>query len=271
MKKIIFLDVDGTLLDSSGHVPASAKEALHRTKELGNEIVLCTGRSKCQIMDELQRIGFSGMVGCAGAYVERLGTQIVHHTVSREQNRKMSRLCEKNHILLFSQCKDGVFVTQRDYAHGVKWLEGKNFSEELKRVFLRDVIIDENIGESDQVEKYLYMDAAMSRGQLQAELGSYFTVVAPSFESDDGHSGEIGKAGISKAAGMTEYLKSTSVPKESIYAFGDSYNDIEMGRVAGCFVAMGNAVEEVKQSADCITGSVDRDGLYLGFKILGLL
>lgn len=271
MKKIIFLDVDGTLLDSSGHVPTSAREALLRTKSLGNEIVLCTGRSRCQIMDELETIGFTGMVGCAGAYVERMGKELVHYTISREENRKLSRFCEENNILLFSQCMDGVFVTSRDYAHGVKWLEGKNFSEELKRVFLENVTIDEEIGESALVEKYLYMDAIISRNELQRELGEYFSVVAPSFENDDGHSGEIGKSGISKAAGMTEYLKTVGVGKECIYAFGDSYNDIEMSRVAGTFVAMGNAVEEVKQKADYITESADRDGIYLGFKKFGLL
>ena len=70
---------------------------------------------------------------------------------------------------------------------------------------------------------------------------------------------------------MTEYLKTVGVGKECIYAFGDSYNDIEMSRVAGTFVAMGNAVEEVKQKADYITESADRDGIYLGFKKIGLL
>jgi hydroxymethylpyrimidine pyrophosphatase-like HAD family hydrolase len=44
-------------------------------------------------------------------------------------------------------------------------------------------------------------------------------------------------------------------------AFGDGGNDITILRQAGVGVAMGNAVEEVKQNADFITTSVDEDGI----------
>ena len=44
--KVLFLDIDGTLVDFQGKIPESAKEALIRAKERGHHLVLCTGRTR---------------------------------------------------------------------------------------------------------------------------------------------------------------------------------------------------------------------------------
>ena len=41
-KKIIFLDIDGTLMDFDGQLPESAKMALYQAKAEGHRLVLCT-------------------------------------------------------------------------------------------------------------------------------------------------------------------------------------------------------------------------------------
>ena len=47
---------------------------------------------------------------------------------------------------------------------------------------------------------------------------------------------------------------------------GDSLNDIELIKTCSLSIAMGNAEEEIKQLADDITSSVDKDGIYKAFK-----
>ena len=72
---------------------------------------------------------------------------------------------------------------------------------------------------------------------------------------------EFNKAGISKATGvrfLSEYL---GVSVNDVIAIGDSENDIEMLKIAGTGIAMGNAVEEAKAAADDITASNDEDGV----------
>ena len=56
-----------------------------------------------------------------------------------------------------------------------------------------------------------------------------------------------------------------------IMAFGDHYNDIEMLEGVGIGVAMGNAQKEVKQAADYVTDTNEKDGIYQGLKHYGLI
>ena len=47
----------------------------------------------------------------------------------------------------------------------------------------------------------------------------------------------------------------------NVIAFGDDYADIDMLKLSGTGIAMGNAIKEVKEAADIIIGSNDEDGI----------
>ena len=76
-KKIIFLDVDGTLTDYENHIPASAAEAIRKARANGHRVYLCTGRSRAEIYDELWAIGLDGMIGGSIADTIAFGDAIV--------------------------------------------------------------------------------------------------------------------------------------------------------------------------------------------------
>ena len=71
MGKIIFLDVDGTLVDYENHLPGSAVAAVRQARANGHRIYICTGRSKAEIYPELWDIGLDGMIGGNGSYSKR--------------------------------------------------------------------------------------------------------------------------------------------------------------------------------------------------------
>ena len=68
--------------------------------------------------------------------------------------------------------------------------------------------------------------------------------------------------GVSKGAAIKEFMEAVGEPIENAYAFGDSANDIEMLKMAGTAIAMGNGAELAKAVADYVTDTVDNDGLY---------
>lgn len=76
--KIIFIDIDGTLLMENGMVPESAVQACKQARENGHLLYLCTGRSKAEIYDYIWEIGFDGLIGAAGGYVESGGEMLYH-------------------------------------------------------------------------------------------------------------------------------------------------------------------------------------------------
>ena len=105
-KKIIFLDIDGTLMDFDGQLPESAREALCQARAVGHRLVLCTGRVKAQIYPELLAMDFDGIIASAGAYVECDGQEIYHHIVDREQLGRAVDYFEQNgtwYVIYFSR------------------------------------------------------------------------------------------------------------------------------------------------------------------------
>jgi Cof subfamily protein (haloacid dehalogenase superfamily) len=85
------------------------------------------------------------------------------------------------------------------------------------------------------------------------------------------YSTDIIPKGGSKAEGIKQMISKLGFKLEDVYAFGDGLNDIEMLNAVGTGVAMGNAPDIVKQSADVITEDVGEDGLYKGLKSLNLI
>ena len=88
MKKIIFLDVDGTLVDYENKLPLSAVMAVRKAREKGSRVYICTGRSRAEIPAYLWDIGLDGMIGGNGSYVEDNGRVVMHQTLSYEQTKK---------------------------------------------------------------------------------------------------------------------------------------------------------------------------------------
>ncbi|NNV09103.1 Cof-type HAD-IIB family hydrolase, partial [Geobacillus sp. MMMUD3] len=72
---------------------------------------------------------------------------------------------------------------------------------------------------------------------------------------------ELAPRGITKAKTLESVCDHLGVGQEQVMAFGDMPNDIEMLSWAGHGVAMGNALDIVKESADAVTDAVEDDGV----------
>ena len=76
---------------------------------------------------------------------------------------------------------------------------------------------------------------------------------------------------MTKSLGMETMLQHIGVAREDSFAFGDSMNDMDMLEYAQVGVAMGNAADYVKASADYVTRSVAEGGIYEAMKHWGLI
>lgn len=82
---------------------------------------------------------------------------------------------------------------------------------------------------------------------------------------------DVNVAGIDKATGMEEFMRSYGFSAAEVAAFGDGGNDVAMLRAAGVGVAMGNACDEALNAADYVTASVDDDGIAKALAHLGVI
>ena len=77
--------------------------------------------------------------------------------------------------------------------------------------------------------------------------------------------------GFSKGTGIEKVCELLDVPIQNTYAFGDSPNDMEMLKVAGNAVVMGNGFDEVKAIGDYVTDDLYHDGIYNACKYYNLI
>ena len=103
--KIVFLDVDGTLIDYEAKLPASAAKAVDQARANGHKVYICTGCSKAEILQR-NLCDLDGMIGGNGAYVEDNNHVVMHQGLSKE---------DVKNIQLSAQ-EDGI-MPQMDYSH----------------------------------------------------------------------------------------------------------------------------------------------------------
>lgn len=279
--KLIFFDIDGTLINFDGVLPRSAQNALHAVREKGHEIFLCTGRSKCQIDERLLNFGFDGMVAAAGAYVEHQGEVILSLSIGEEKLRKLITFCEQNRMLYMIQCTDKIVSTakcaremQEEFERRRRMENGAMEEAVVEKIMANHVVDDgllSHVSRYRNVEKVTYHRSGLSLEKVKEALVPDFEVTAMSFESEENAGGEIALAGVTKASGMQKLLEKLGADRKNTIAFGDGPNDFEMIDFAGTGVVMGNASKTLKEHADLVTKRVDEDGIYYGLEQLGLL
>lgn len=74
---------------------------------------------------------------------------------------------------------------------------------------------------------------------------------------------EITARGVNKGTGATELMKYMGVDAGNAIAFGDGGNDLPLAYAVGCFVAMGNADDDLKAVADEVCPPVNKDGVAM--------
>ena len=89
MGKIIFIDVDGTLLDYSNNLPKSAVTAIRTARKNGHKVYICTGRSEGEVYDYIWDIGLDGMIGGNGSYVKDGNTVVLDQHISADDEKRV--------------------------------------------------------------------------------------------------------------------------------------------------------------------------------------
>ena len=276
-KKVIFFDIDGTLINFGGEFPESAKEALRLAKANGHKIILCTGRSICQIEERLLEFGFDGFVSAAGANVTYGGKEIFANHMTEAQLSKLLDFMKSQEMIYMLQCTDKVVGTSEcfeamheNFKKRLKGKVPKNISQIFEHEYVDDDLIN-NAGKYKNAEKICYYKAGLSLWQIKEMLGEDYYITAMSFKNENESSGEIAVGGITKAVGMEKLVEYLGITREDTVAFGDGPNDFEMIEYAGIGVAMGNASDDLKAIADFVTTNITEDGIYNGMKELNLI
>lgn len=110
--KIIFLDVDGTITDYENNVPPSAVHAIRLARARGHRVYMCTGRSKAENPPEIWAIGFDGMIGGNGSYVEDAGQVVMHQLITFDQCKRIVDWLHGRGLEFYLESNNGLFASE---------------------------------------------------------------------------------------------------------------------------------------------------------------
>lgn len=256
-QKIIFFDIDGTLLDDQKELPVSTEQSIQRLKENGDIIAIATGRSPFTFKKLRERLGISSFVSLNGQYVVHNNEVVYKNPLNFPALKKLITVAEKrNHPL--------VYVNTNDWRSNVK----------------RNTLVEEVVGSLKVPHKVTFEATPYSFNEnyqallfCEEEEEKYYSDRFDQFNFIRWHdySVDILPKGGSKARGIERLINAAELKQENAYAFGDGLNDMEMLKYVPNSVAMGNALDQVKKAAKFVTKTVDDDGISYGLKKLGLL
>ena len=116
MGKVLFFDIDGTLVNFQGEMLDETRRALRQVQENGHRIVICSGRSLFQIYSWLLDMGFDGIIGAAGAYVECDGKTIYAHHMKKEALMAARTLLERLGASYAAQTKGRTIMILKSFS-----------------------------------------------------------------------------------------------------------------------------------------------------------
>lgn len=219
--KLIALDLDGSLLSDKKEISPENLYWIQKAEAEGLIVAFATGRSR------LYSECYWQVVSPTSPMVMANGVEVWEN----HQKLSSTHLLETEHAQRF-------ITLAKDYG-AQYWTSGSYLEEDLLKVGLYH----------DDLE------VVSKLWQIVTDLD--LVEVSSSAPNNI----EINRKGVSKASGLAEIVAPLGIKPSEVVAIGDGLNDLAMIKWAGYGVSMGNAVEQVKEAADYITTSNEKNGV----------
>lgn len=254
--KIVFFDIDGTLLNTSHTIPPSTCEAIRQLREKGVHVAIATGRSPYHLLPVARELDIDSYVGFNGSYTVYQGEVIRHTPFARETLERLESLANGNEHPMVFLSEDSCYANTNDHPHVHESFEFLGLpSPNSRQHYWQEKPIYQAFLYCNPEEEHLY-----TSGFQEVSYVRWHPKVM-----------DILPLNGSKARGIEAILNHLGLRPEEAVAFGDGLNDREMLAYVGMGVAMGNAHEQLKPHANLITRHVDEDGIYHGLKQLQII
>ena len=259
-KYALFFDIDGTLVSFKTHeIPASTIFALTQAKANGSRVYIATGRPPV-ILTNLGAIEhlIDGYITTNGALCY-VGDQLVccQPIPMQDVMTCVNDAQEKGYSLIVVGRKD------------VAVLDPKS---DVDRIF-RQMLAVKNLDKASPLDEVLQQDILQLTPFFPAYYEPQLLARMPQCVSGRWHPEftDITANGADKGKGIQAIASHEGFDPSRTIAFGDGGNDTSMILQAGIGVAMGNAIDALKQQADYITTSVDEDGILNALRHFGVV
>lgn len=259
MIKLIAIDMDGTLLNEHHLVTEKVKQAIKKASEAGIKIVLCTGRPVHAVYDYFKELDLPQdeedyVISLNGTVVQKTTDwEIVYsHQLDHSQLKRAEKLIEPFKM-------NFTYFDEKNYYYTGEATEMLQFDADLLGMEAIHLPLEELPPELT-IFKAMYVAEEAELNHLTASMPAF---IAENFYPIRSLSYvfELLPQGANKGEALTGLATKLGFTKEEVMAIGDGENDIDMMKAAGTSVAMGNAVDSIKQIAKHVSKSNQEDGV----------
>lgn len=257
-KKILILDIDGTLVNSKKEITPRTKDALFEIQRKGHLVALASGRPYPGMKKYAKEIGLEEFGGYAlsfnGGMIQNCATKevVFEKSIDKKYAKIIYDYAMENQIGMVTY-QDDMVVTGTEID---KYME---YEARLNYMILHKVKDFCSYVDFDMIKCLLTAEESKAE-RCEKELANMLAPDLNVFRSEPFFI-EITAKGVDKAESVDHLIRQLEIPRENCICCGDGFNDLTMVSYAGIGVAMANAQQIVKDSANYITASCDDDGI----------
>lgn len=273
MIKAIFFDVDGTLLSRNGRVSRSTKRAILLAQKNGVLCGVSTGRGPRSLRRIVKDLNLDMFVTYNGQLVYDQHKMIYAHPFEKRVIDEIVTYANQNsRQLLFGSLKQvegslTMRIGESGFIRRFIRFVPKNFPVRTVKLALQ------KFSPNRRKERYsnlaIFEEPIYQCMMFGAEYENEKLIKAlPNcdFQRSNPYTVDLVPKGGSKVQGIQHFLADKGLTFEETMAFGDHLNDIEMLKIVGIGVAMGNAQQGTKEIADFVTDSHQHQGIEKALK-----
>jgi Cof subfamily protein (haloacid dehalogenase superfamily) len=258
MYKLLAVDMDGTLLNSNKCISRANKEAIKKAIEKGVNVVITSGRGLKGLDNFLDEVHLRGenqylIANNGGTIYKANNFECISYKGLRGRDLvKAHTLSKKFEINMIAYTHEGAIAAEES--------EFTRFETEYVGAPVKIINFGSDVKAEDEITKILFSQTeellTQKMLEIPKEFYSEYNVVKtmPTVL-------EIMSKDCNKGYGVKTLADKLGIKREEIICIGDQANDIEMLTYAGLGIAMGNAIEELKNIAQYITLDNDNDGV----------
>ncbi|MEI2665882.1 Cof-type HAD-IIB family hydrolase [Rossellomorea sp. LJF3] len=276
MITFIATDMDGTLLNENQEISEANKQAILDAQEQGIEVVVATGRSYEEARYVIQEAGISCDIVCAnGAEVRNKQGDIIYQAgIESTRAREIAAVLNETGIYFEVYTDQGTYT--ENYEMGVELIvnifttANPGVSEEQVRQAARErfekghIKLVEDYGvlfADDSQLVYKFLVFSFDEKQLQEANEKLNALTGIAISSSGKENIEVNSLEAQKGVALEKLLKDKGLSPQNAMAMGDNLNDLSMMKVVGRPVAMGNALDQIKDFCPFITATNKEDGV----------
>ena len=261
MYKMVYSDMDGTLLSSKKLISKENMNVVKKLKENNIIFGIATGRIYPAAKIYSKELNINSPLICSnGAMVVDTKTDeiIISNPLNKETIIRVLDVIKKYDVYFHLYNKDTIFSERYDLV--IKYF--REFSENLPlHLKVKTEVVSDiyKTLESEVIYKVgVYFDESIESKKMIEELRNMSDVESCKSMS---YMYDIMAKGVNKGYALKQLGEYLGINSDSIMTFGDNENDISMIRYAGKGIAMNNSSDEIKRHANFITKTNDENGV----------